>query len=469
MTKTPRGAGYPPSRGGFANTGAGRPLIPIDIKHQDYLALIDPDSAFWALLRKESFNAEMAKGDLFRAYQQKSAAFLHEMEGLRFGLKPSTVYFNTTERCNLNCTYCYIPVKTRKNGRHMSEAELMKSLTLFKAYFKGVMPKGRLPQIIFHGAEPLLTKDIILTAIEHFRRDFRFGLQTNGTLLDETTATRLRELDVGIGLSLDGPTPHTADKTRIRWSGKGVFGDVMRAIDLLEGYEGFNIICTVTSENMKQLPQMVRFFHKHKIPAAMLNMLRCTLPRSRDLKPLDHVVWPYFEAALNESHRLYAATGRKLVIANFANILISILAPTARRLLCDISPCGGGRAFFAVTPGGDAFPCSEFIGIPAYRGGNIFKDPIHKIMESAPFQKVTKRVVEKIDPCSRCAIRHFCGSPCPAEADQMHGGMDKTGAFCEFYEEQVRYAFRLIADGKADDFLWDQWDRHTKTTFALER
>ena len=24
----------------------------------------------------------------------------------------------------------------------------------------------------------------------------------------------------------------------------------------------------------------------------------------------------------------------------------------------------------------------------------------------------------------------------------MNGGMDRTGAFCEFYEEQVRYAFR---------------------------
>jgi len=36
--------------------------------------------------------------------------------------------------------------------------------------------------------------------------------------------------------------------------------------------------------------------------------------------------------------------------------------------------------------------------------------------------------------------------------------MQHTGAFCEFYEEQVRYAFRLIADGRAGDFLWDDWD-----------
>ena len=469
MTKSPRDSLYPPSRGVYANSGTGRPLVPIDIKHKDYLALLDPDSAFWTLVQKKSFAAEFDKGEIFNSYQKKAGEFLREMEMLRFGLKPSTVYFNTTERCNLNCSYCYIPVKTRKHGRHMSEAELMKSLALLKTYFKTVMPKGRLPQIIFHGAEPLLTKDMIITAIEHFHKDFRFGLQTNGTLLDEATARRLIDLDVGIGLSLDGPTPFTSDKTRTRWSGKGVFDEVMRAVALLEGYDGFNVICTVTSENMKQLPQIVRFFHKHKIPTTMLNMLRCTLPRSRDLKPADHLVWKHFEAALDESHKLYEATGRKMVIANFANILISILAPTARRLLCDISPCGGGRAFFALTPGGDAFPCSEFIGLAPYRGGNIFKDSIATILDSAPFRKVTGRVVEKIEPCSRCAIRHFCGSPCPAEADQMNGSMDKTGAFCEFYEEQVRYAFRLIADNKANDFLWDHWDRNTKTSFSIER
>jgi uncharacterized protein len=89
------------------------------------------------------------------------------------------------------------------------------------------------------------------------------------------------------------------------------------------------------------------------------------------------------------------------------------------------------------------------------------------VLESHSFQLVTGRNVDAIDPCRRCAIRHFCGSPCPAEAHEMNGGMDRTGAFCEFYEEQIRYAFRLIADGREGAYLWDGWDRGTKTTFEL--
>jgi uncharacterized protein len=49
----------------------------------------------------------------------------------------------------------------------------------------------------------------------------------------------------------------------------------------------------------------------------------------------------------------------------------------------------------------------------------------------------------------------------------MNGGMDRTGAFCELYEDQVRYAMRLIADDRHSAFLWDDWDRDTTTTFEL--
>ena len=78
---------------------------------------------------------------------------------------------------------------------------------------------------------------------------------------------------------------------------------------------------------------------------------------------------------------------------------------------------------------------------------------------------MTTRDVDTFNPCSDCEIRHFCGSPCPAEAHEMNGGMEKTGAFCDFYKEQVNYALRLIADGKADDYLWDGWDEDTETVF----
>ncbi len=354
----------------------------------------------------------------------------------------------------------------RKNGRHMTEKELFAALAKLKAHFRKTMPKGRLPQIVFHGAEPMLNREAVFRGIEKYKNDFQFGIQTNATLLDDEAIEFLTARDVSIGLSLDGHTAAIAGKTRANWAGQGVFAKVEETIGKLRGYHGFSVICTITSENMRHLPKMVDYLHARGVPACLLNIVRCTLPPSLAVKPADAPSVKHFLAALDRSRELYKKTGRKLVVANFANILISILAPTARRLMCDISPCGGGRAFFALAANGDLFPCSEFVGLERFNGGNLFKDGVEAALNSEPFAQVTGRKVEDIKACGKCAIRHFCGSPCPAEAHEVNGGMKAPGSFCEFYEEQTRYALRAIADGAENDFLWDGWDKGTSATFT---
>ncbi|MDR3438252.1 peptide-modifying radical SAM enzyme CbpB [Telmatospirillum sp.] len=454
-------------RDGGLDRGPGSPFQPFDIDHPTHIAVVAPDTAFWALVRKERLAEILAGGPLVEEFGAKAAAFADEIDRLRFHLKPSAVYFNPTERCNLNCSYCYIPSEMRRAGEQMDKPKLLAALETLHAYFRGHMPADRLPQIIFHGAEPLLAREAIFAGIEAFGDRFRFGVQTNATLLDDAAVEFLTSHGVGIGLSLDGPTAAVADRTRRRWNGDGVFDHVVRAIERLDGYAGYNVICTMTKENLPHLTQMVEFFHDRRVPACMLNVTRCTQEGARTMHGSDDEVARAYLAALERTHELYRETGRKLVVANFANILIAILAPTARRLMCDISPCGGGRSFFALAPNGDLFPCSEFIGLAEFSGGNLFDRPIDDILKSPPFQKVIGRKVEDIAGCDVCPIRHFCGSPCPAEAYEMNGGMQQKGAFCHFYEEQVRYALRLIADGRHEDFLWDGWDDGTDVTCAI--
>lgn len=45
--------------------------------------------------------------------------------------------------------------------------------------------------------------------------------------------------------------------------------------------------------------------------------------------------------------------------------------------------------------------------------------------------------------------------------------MDRIGAYCGFYLDQARYAFRLIADDIAEDYMWDGWDDGTELAFAF--
>ncbi|MBF0134840.1 MAG: peptide-modifying radical SAM enzyme CbpB [Magnetococcus sp. DMHC-1] len=461
--------GHAPSAGRFCNTGNGPSLIPLDIEHPTWMAVLGPETAFWSLVQKDRLAEVLGKPELLgSAYQAQRQDFQKEMDLLRFGLQPSAVYFNATDRCNLDCTYCYIPGELRRNGAHMSAERLLQAMAILKKYFATTMgEKTRKPRIIFHGAEPLLNRAAIFPGIDAFREDFQFGLQTNSTLLDDAAIEFLTSRGVSIGLSLDGPEAEVTDRTRTAWNGGSVHAAVLQSLERLAGYPALSVITTVTATNLDRLVELVDLLHGLKVPACLLNPVRCTLPGARTIKPDDQALADALLAALERSHTLYRATGHKLVVANYANILLAILAPTARRLMCDISPCGGGRAFFAVAAGGDMFPCSEFIGLDHFRGGNLFQDDIAAVLQTEPFRLVTRRDVEKFAPCNTCAIRHYCGSPCPAEAHEMHGAMEKTGAFCGLYEELVRHAFRVIADGRENDFLWNEWDAGVTTLFEM--
>jgi uncharacterized protein len=457
MRKTKSASNGASSRGIYFNSGNGSPLQIIDIKHKDYIGVVSPDTAFWALVKKDRLSKIFDDNSFLSRYKTKEDIFKKEMENLRFNLKPSAVYFNPTDRCNLNCSYCYIPSRLRKSGDNMSKEKLFRAMDILKSYFISSLGKGQRPQIVFHGAEPMVNREAMFPAIEKYGDYFRFGIQSNGTLLDDEALKFLTSRNISIGLSLDGATPKVADRTRRTWAGKGVSDTTIELIKRLKGYPHYSVICTVTKENMSSLNDTVDLLHKMEVPACMLNQVRCTLPGGRDAKPADDVMAKYYMAALDRTYELYKKTGRRLIVANFANIVLSILAPSARKLMCDISPCGGGRCFFAVSAQGNMFPCSEFIGLKEFKGGNLFKDKIKDVLKSEPFKLVTGRKVEDIEPCSRCAIRHFCGSPCPAEAHEVNGSMQKPGAFCEFYEEQARYALRVIADGKENAYLWENW------------
>jgi len=50
-------------------------------------------------------------------------------------------------------------------------------------------------------------------------------------------------------------------------------------------------------------------------------------------------------------------------------------------------------------------------------------------------------------------IKQECGAPCPAEVYSMQGNFYNPSPYCEFYEELIRFAFKMIAEDKTKYFL----------------
>ncbi len=410
----------------------------------DWKLAIDADNVFWGLIPKESEGDFLLPYDLASLYMNKKDHLYKELHDFRFNTDLNCIYIDPTDRCNANCTYCYIPAKIRKHGTQMTGKELNAVLEKISLYFKGA---SKNPVIVFHAAEPLLVKDILFDSIERFSNRFLFGIQTNALLLEKEDIEFMKKHRIGVGISMDAPDAHTNNLSRATVRGAGNFEKAMQALDWFDGYEGVNVISTVTKFNVNRLSEQVRFLHKKKVPCVLLNPVRVTQKPALRQKPDEKEFADELIKAVETAIELTKRTGRQIVVGNFANVILAIISPTARRMMCDISPCGGGRTFLTITANGDMVPCGEFIGFKEFSGGNIFKTSISKAMNSVPFKRIRARAVENIDECNTCDFRHICGSPCPAEM-YARGNMYRKAEFCEFYKEIIKYAFKLIAEDK---------------------
>ncbi len=283
MAMNPLVAGAPTTVA--VNAGVGPHFDVLEVGHPDYVALIEADAAFWALVPRAEALDYLLGTALPQAYLEKEAELKADLDNVRFKLLPTAVYFNPTERCNLNCSYCYLPSSQRQHGEDMTPDRVLEALARLADYFQGILPSDVRPQIVFHGSEPLLAKEALFQGIEAFGDKFRFGVQTNATLLDEEAEAFLVSRGVSIGLSLDGATAQVADRTRHTWAGSGVFDQVVRVLERLADYSGLNFITTLTRENLKNLPAIVDFFQARRVKNALLNPVRGTQPGGRALMP----------------------------------------------------------------------------------------------------------------------------------------------------------------------------------------
>src|SRR5262249_14152342 len=135
----------------------------------------------------------------------------------------TTVVVQPTPFCNIDCTYCYLPRRDVKT--------VMQQDTIAALFDKVFVSGWAAPQltVIWHAGEPLVLPvafyQAAFEAIEALRPPevaVRHCFQTNGMLLTPAWCDFLKQHDVGIGVSIDGPR-HLHDAHRMTRSGRGTF------------------------------------------------------------------------------------------------------------------------------------------------------------------------------------------------------------------------------------------------------
>jgi uncharacterized protein len=162
-------------------------------------------------------------------------------------------------RCNLACDHCYVyemaDQRWRRRPRTMSRATIARTVDRVAEHVRA-NGLGEV-EVILHGGEPLLAGAKAITALVTRMREVvpatvLATVQTNATLLDRTFLDLFRELDVRVGLSLDGDEAAN-DRHRVLPNGKGTYWEVRAALELLcaEEYRHLfrGVLCTVDLAN----------------------------------------------------------------------------------------------------------------------------------------------------------------------------------------------------------------------------
>jgi uncharacterized protein len=162
-------------------------------------------------------------------------------------------------RCNLACDYCYVYNKADQRWR--TRPRVMSTVVMDDTV-RRVADHVRTHQmgdveVILHGGEPLLAgAERIAYLVARLRAEaparVHVVVQTNGTLLDRAFLQLFRDLDVLVGVSLDGDRVAN-DRHRVRSTGHGSYVEVTRALRELAApefralYGG--LLCTVDIAN----------------------------------------------------------------------------------------------------------------------------------------------------------------------------------------------------------------------------
>lgn len=153
-------------------------------------------------------------------------------------LKCQALILKVASRCNLNCTYCYM--YNLGDTTYLLQPKRMSSqvveVLLEKVRTHCLHHQLKRFEFIFHGGEPLLLdkefyRDFVAKALRVLQPQIKpfFSLQTNATLLTDEWCQLFEELNISLGISLDG-TPFINNKFRVDHQGQGSYEAIVQGL-----------------------------------------------------------------------------------------------------------------------------------------------------------------------------------------------------------------------------------------------
>jgi uncharacterized protein len=332
---------------------------------------------------------------------------------------PSYVILQPTTLCNLDCAYCYLPL--RDADRRMSTAVASAVSRTVNAW----AADARRFSVVWHGGEPLATGRRRLAELMAPFEGVEHHLQTNATLVDDAWCEFFREHDVHIGLSVDGPAHLSAQ--RVDRGGREAYQQIVRGAATLRRHAiPFAALCVVSDPSPRLARELYSYFRELGCYALGINIEEREGVNTRSNAHAEDDVRGFW-AELTAAWRADPAI--ELRDVEFA---IRYAAALLRDEADDILPRQLDPIPTVAYDGSVVLLSPELAGFshPHYgdfSSGNVCQTPLDQIVESALRTRWIGEYLAGIESCrDDCAYFGFCGGGHAANRYFEHGRFDTT-------------------------------------------
>lgn len=328
-----------------------------------------------------------------RSHLQQLAAYREE---LRRNPRLTYLFFELTDRCNLECLHCGSRCE-RGNAEFLAPEDVSRVLDdVANAYgTQSVM-------ICITGGEPMLHPSFFPIVQAIADRGFPWGMTTNGMCINAETAQTLRRAKMStVSVSLDG-LEASHDWLRRH---PGAYRGALRGIDALIT-EGFDVQVTtvVHHRNLPELDGLYAELLTHGVRSwRIINME--PIGRALDYPDLNL-------SAAELSQMLAYIRARRFDAACPMEVTYGCshyLGPELERMVRDYYfLCGCGTMVAGICANGDICGCLDVPRRPELVQGNIHRDRFTEIWENR-FQPYRADRTHLCAQCAACADRELCG------------------------------------------------------------
>jgi uncharacterized protein len=341
-----------------------------------------------------------------------------------------SAWLHLTDRCNLRCSYCYLPHvredMTSETGRAAMDA-------IFRSAVAHGYPQVK---IKYAGGEPLLRFTLIQELHEYATRlvdqhhlSVDEVVLSNGTLLTPEKAQTLKAQNIRLMISLDGLGEYH-DAHRPYVGGRGSFADVAEAVMLALGVGlAPHISVTVTSRTAAGLPALMRWILDHDLP------FNLNFYRENELSASS------VDMRLDEDKIIAGILAAfKVIEADLpARNLLPSIVDRSNLLFSHSRTCGVGENYLVFDQNGQIAKCQMHMHKPVT--DLKARDPLAVIR--ADKIGVQNLPVNKKDGCRTCEWKNWCAGGCPIMTHRVTGRYDVQSPNCNIYKALYPEALRL--------------------------